>query len=148
MNSLLNDYETANFAELLALLLEHHVAYPRALVLAAESTGNRRLVADASRLAEAVTRGEPVRAALASADKRSILPMLRWVLASGQEQGSLVMALHNLTDLYRKRARYQAEKLYIFLPVVLLIVIGASATLLYGLALFVPVVDMLYQLAS
>jgi len=148
MNSLLNDYETANFAELLALLLEHHVAYPRALLLAAESTGNPRLVAGARQLAEAVTRGEPVKAALASTDRRSILPMLRWVLASGQEQGSLVTALHNLTDLYRKRARYQAEKLYVLLPVVLLIAIGASATLLYGLALFIPVIDMLYQLAS
>ena len=148
MNSLLNDYETANFAELLALLLEHHVAYPRALVLAAESTGNPRLLAGARQLAEAVTRGEPVKTALASADRRSILPMLRWVLASGQEQGSLVTALHNLTELYRKRARYQAEKLYVLLPVVLLIAIGASATLLYGLALFIPVIDMLYQLAS
>jgi len=148
MNSLLNDYETANFAELLALLLEHQVAYPRALVLAAESTGNRRLVAAARQLSEAVTRGEPVKAALASADRRAILPMLRWVLASGQEQGSLVAALHNLTDLYRKRARYQAEKLYVLLPVVLLIAVGASATLLYALALFIPVIDMLYQLAG
>jgi len=74
--------------------------------------------------------------------------MLRWVLASGQEQGSLVAALHNLTDLYRKRARYQAEKLYVLLPVVLLIAVGASATLLYALALFIPVIDMLYQLAG
>ncbi|MGO9465360.1 MAG: type II secretion system F family protein [Isosphaeraceae bacterium] len=148
MNSLLNDYETANFAELLALLLEHHVAYPRALVLAAESTGNRRLVAGARQLSEAITRGEPVKAALASADRRSILPMLRWVLASGQEQGSLVTALHNLTELYRKRARYQAEKLYVLLPVLLLIAVGASATLLYALALFLPVINMLYQLAS
>jgi general secretion pathway protein F len=74
--------------------------------------------------------------------------MLRWVLATGQEQGSLVEALQNLTDLYRKRAKFQAEKLYVFLPTVLLIVIGASATMLYGLAIFLPVVNLLKQLTA
>ena len=59
MKSILANYETANFSELLALLLEHHVAYPSALVLAAESTGNPRLTRGARQLAEAVTRGEP-----------------------------------------------------------------------------------------
>jgi len=148
MKSLLNDYETANFAELLALLLEHNVAYPRALVLAAESTGNPRLVAGARQLAEAVTRGEPMKTAMSSVDRRGVLPMLRWVLASSPEQGSLVTGLRNLTELYRKRAMYQAEKLYLILPVVLLIAIGASATLLYALALFLPVIDMLFQLTT
>lgn len=148
MRSLLNDYEAANFAELLALLLEHNVAYPRALVLAAESTGNPRLVRGARQLADAITRGESVKEALASVDRRGVLPMLRWVLASGHQQGSLVTGLHNLTELYRKRAIYQAEKLYVILPIVLLITIGASATLLYALALFVPVIDMLFQLTT
>ena len=41
MRSILANYETANFSELLGLLLEHQVPYPAALVLAAESTGNR-----------------------------------------------------------------------------------------------------------
>ncbi len=123
MRSLLNDYEAANFAELLALLLEHNVAYPKALVLAAESTGNPRLLGGARQLADAITRGEPAKTALASVDRGGILPMLRWVLASGHEQGSLVTGLHNLTELYRKRATYQAEKLYVILPVVLLITV-------------------------
>ena len=38
------------------------------------------------------------------------MPMLRWVLATGQEQGSLVAALHNLADVYRKRAQYQTRQ--------------------------------------
>jgi general secretion pathway protein F len=146
MGSLLADYETANFAELLALLLEHHVTYPDALMLAAESTGDARLVAGMRQLAAALTRGESAKLALASVDRRALLPMLRWVLASGQEQGSLVAGLHNLTDVYRKRARYKAEQLYVFLPLVLLITIGAGAVLLYGLALFLPVIDLLQQL--
>jgi general secretion pathway protein F len=144
----MSDYETANFCELLALLLDHQVAYPRAMVLAAESTGDTRLIAGIRGLADAVTRGEPVKAALAGIDRRAILPMVRWVLASGQDQGSLVAGLQHLTELYRKRASYQAEKLYLLLPVVILVAIGASATLLYGLTLFIPVIEMLHQLAN
>jgi len=147
MKSILASYETANFSELLALLLEHQVTYPSALVLAAESTGNPRLILGARQLAEAVTRGDRPASALGTVDKRTFLPMLRWVLATGQQQGSLVAALHNLADLYRKRAKFQAEKLSLFLPTILMLAIGASATLLYGLALFLPLINILRELS-
>ncbi len=146
MKSILANYETANFSELLALLLDHQVTLPSALVLAAESTGNARLTGGARQLAEAINRGEPVAPVLATLDPRTFLPMLRWVLATSQAQGSLAGALHHLAGLYRKRAKYQAEKLAIFLPTILLIAIGASATLFYALALFLPLVNLLKQL--
>jgi type II secretory pathway component PulF len=147
MRSILANYETANFAELLGLLLEHRVPYPTAIVLAAQSTGDARLTRGAGQLAEAVARGESTAAALAKIDRGTFLPMMRWVLATGQEQGSLVAALHNLADVYRKRATYQADKLSVFLPTVLMIAIGASATLFYGLALFIPLTNLLRELA-
>ena len=103
MRSILANYETANFSELLGLLLEHRVPYPSALVLAAESTGDARLTRGARQLAEAIARGESAAAALGQIDRGTFLPMMRWVLATGQEQGSLVAALHNLADVYRKR---------------------------------------------
>jgi type II secretory pathway component PulF len=148
MRSILANYETANFAELLGLLLEHRVPYPTAIVLAAQSTGDARLTRGAGQLAEAVARGESTAAALAKIDRGTFLPMMRWVLATGQEQGSLVAALHNLADVYRKRATYQADKLSVFLPTVLMIAIGASATLFYGLALFIPLTNLLRELSA
>ena len=147
MRSILANYETANFAELLGLLLEHRVPYPSALVLAAESTGDARLTRAARQLADAIARGESPASALGKIDRGTFLPMMRWVLATGQEQGSLVAALQNLAGVYRKRASYQAEKLAVFLPTILMIGIGASATLLYGLALFIPLTNMLRELA-
>jgi general secretion pathway protein F len=147
MKSILANYESAGFSELLALLLEHHVTYPSALVLAAESTGNARLLRGARQLSEAVTRGEGAASALLTIDRRTFQPMLRWVLATGQQQGSLVAALQNLADLYRKRARFQADKLALFLPTILMLLIGASATALYGLAVFLPLITMLRELS-
>jgi general secretion pathway protein F len=147
MKSILSSYESANFSELLALLLEHDVVYPDALVLAAEATANPNLIRGAHQLAEAITRGEPAERALRMVDQKTFLPMLRWVLATGQQQGSLVAALHNLSELYRKRGKYQAAKLSVFLPTILMLAIGASATLLYGLALFLPVINVLRELS-
>jgi general secretion pathway protein F len=146
MRSILANYETANFAELLGLLLEHRVPYPSAIVLAAQSTGNPRMTRGARQVAAAVARGESAATALGTIDRGTFLPMMRWVLATGQEQGSLVTALHNLADVYRKRAQYQSDKLAVFLPTILMIGIGASATIFYGLALFIPLANMLREL--
>ena len=88
MRSILASYESANFAELLALLLEHQVPIPEALVLAASSTGNPRMIRGARGLAEAISRGETAPGAFEAVDRRAFLPMLRWVLATGQAQGS------------------------------------------------------------
>ena len=148
MRSILANYETANFSELLGLLLKHQVPYGSALVLAAQSTGNPRLTQGARQMAAAIERGESATTALGSIDRRTFLPMLRWVLATGEQQGSLVKALENLTDVYRKRAHYQAEKLAVFLPTILMIVIGASATLFYCLMLFLPLSNLLRQLTG
>ena len=75
-------------------------------------------------------------------------PMLRWVLASGQVQGSLVESLRELATLYRRRAEYESEKLKIFLPAMLMVGIGASAVLFYSMSLFAPFVHLLYQLSD
>jgi type II secretory pathway component PulF len=146
MKSLLANYETANFAELLGLLLDHHVPYPSALVLAAESTGDARMARGARQLADGLTRGEPAAIALKKVDRKTFLPMTRWVLATGAEQGSLVAALHNLAEVYRKRAQYQSDRLAVFLPTVLMIGIGATATFLYALAVFIPLTNLLREI--
>jgi type II secretory pathway component PulF len=148
MRSILRNYEGANFCELLALLLENEVTYPLALKLASESTGNPRLVRGARSLAEAISRGQTVPQALETVDRKAFLPMLRWVLATGQEQGSLSTALRNLAAHYRRRGKNLAEKLSVFLPTVIMVVIGAGATLFYALALFIPIINLLGQLAS
>ncbi len=143
MGSLLADYEAASFAELLALLLEHRVPYPSAIVLAADATGAPRLAFGARRTAEAIARGEPAASAVEAAGAGAFPPMLRWTLSTGHAQGSLDAALRHMAGFYRKRARYRAEQLAVFLPVVLTLAIGAGAAAFYGLALFLPLIEML-----
>ena len=52
-----------------------------------------------------------------------------------------------IAGIYRKRALFQAEKIRLFLPNIFLFAIGMSATLLYGLTLFVPFTSLLEGLA-
>src|SRR5271166_909208 len=147
MQSMLADYEAAGYADLLALLLEHQVAYPQAVELAAEATGNPAMIDGAGRLAAAVQRGEAPDQAVRELPASAFRPLLRWTLASSQEQGSLVESLRNLAPMYRKRGAFQAEKLQLFLPTVLMLAIGGSATLFYALTLFVPLTSMLRGLS-
>jgi type II secretory pathway component PulF len=148
MRSMLSDYESAGFAELMALLLEHRVPYPRAVILAAEATGNPATIRGARQLAAAVDRGEAPGKAMGTLPSRAFRPLLRWTLSAGQEQGSLGESLRNLAPMYRKRGVFQAEKLQVFLPTLLMLAIGGSATLVYGLTLFLPLTTLLRGLAA
>jgi general secretion pathway protein F len=136
VGSMLQGFEAAGFSELLAVLVEHGVPYPQALVLAGEGSGNAVLAAATKGLAEGIRQGRPASELLRG--RGSFPPLLRWLLATAPAQVQLASGLRQLSARYRSRARHQAEKIQVLLPGVLLIGLGASATLLYALALFVP----------
>jgi type II secretory pathway component PulF len=145
MRSLLAATEAANFADLLALLIEHQVPFPDGVVLAAEASGDRALVATARDLAEASRRGEPL--AQGMRGPSALPPLLRWLIATGQQQGMLVAALRHAAQVYRRRAIDQAELIRVLLPAMLMILIGGLATLAFALTLFLPMTSLLRDLA-
>jgi general secretion pathway protein F len=144
MGGVLRNYEAASFADLLGLLIENGVPYPEALALASEATGNRAIIRLGRALAETVAAGNAPAGVLR--DQRVLPPLLGWLLAAGREQAALAESLHGLAAMYRKRAEYQAEKIRVFLPIVLLVAIGLTATLFFALSLFVPLTSMLRDL--
>jgi type II secretory pathway component PulF len=146
MGSMLSQFEAANFAELLAMLIEHGVPLPEAAELAAEASGDASLARCGRELAASSARGDPPREALAAPP--ALPPLLRWLLTTGQRQAELASALRQVAATYRKRAAHQAEKIRVLLPTVLLLAIGASAALAYALTLFVPFASALRGLAT
>lgn len=140
MRSMVVQFEYANFAQLLAILVEHQVPYPEAIALAAEASGDPGLSKAGRAVAAAVERGDP---RSAEQDARAIPALLRWLLITGREQGRLADALRQVATIYRKRAAEQADKIRLLLPTILLIAIGVTATLAYALALFLPFVALL-----
>lgn len=146
MGAMLKGFEAASFADLLALLIEHNVPYPEALALAGEASGDRAMARSSRELAAAVERGLAPAEALKA--KSAFPPLLRWLLASGPRQGDFVTALKQMGARYRNGARHQADKIRVFLPTILLVGIGASATMLYALTLFLPLTTLWKGLAG
>ncbi len=136
MGPMVRGYEAASYADLLALLVEHGVPYPEALKLAGEASGDRSLARSSRDLAEAVERGVPPAEALRG--RSAFPPILRWLLATVHGQAGLVTSLRQMAERYRGQARYQAEKIRVLLPTVLLIGIGGTVTAAYVLTLFLP----------
>jgi len=145
MRSLLTATEAANFADLLALLIEHNVPFPEGVVLAAEASGDRALVQTARVLGEAACRGESLKESVRGPG--ALPPLLRWLIATGHEQGMLVSALRHAAEVYRRRALDQAELIRVFLPTLMMFVIGGGTTLLLALTLFLPMANLLRSLA-
>ncbi|AGA30461.1 type II secretion system F family protein [Singulisphaera acidiphila] len=144
MRAMIANAEAANFAQLLSILITHGVPYHQAVRLASEASGDSKLVVAGHEVAVAVERGD-LHAVTGGA--RGIPPLLRWILISGQGQGRLADSLAQIATIYRKRALYQAEKLKVFLPTMMLLGIGLSATLLYALTFFIPMSELLRGLA-
>jgi general secretion pathway protein F len=137
---MLRGFEAASYADTLALLMEHGVPYPEALVLAGEASGDPGLAASSREVAGVIKRGLPPAEALRGA--KAFPPLLRWLLAGGAREGDLIAALRRMAERYRNKARYQSETLRVLLPTALLFGIGATATLLYALALFGPLTTL------
>ena len=132
----------AQFTELLALQIEHDTPLPRAFVLAADSIDDVRWQREAQQVSDRLTEGVPLKEALDSA--RSLPPLIRWMLAAGEKQGSFAQTLRTLSDTYRRRSLRRAAIVKIWLPVLITICFTATIGLAYGLA-FVISLRELYQ---
>ncbi len=136
----------ANFSEATAALLQNGMPLAEAMRIAADSW-NAAPLADATRtLAARLAQGQT------NIDDSQLAcafpPFLRWSLLHSEATIGRVRALQTAAELYRREAEHRQERLRVVAPLVLAVVIGGGATLLYGLALFVPVVEMLRALAS
>lgn len=146
LSGALHRFELANFAELAALLLEHEVPRPTVWRLAAETTGDPRLAADADRLATAAEKGENLDGPALSGT--SLPPFMRWMLAAGDRQGALAPSLRQIGAVYRRQATARLAWLKVTVPVGLTLIVGGGAVLLYALALWMPLTETLYKLGS
>ena len=134
--SILDSWIAGQFADWLALLVEHEVPWPAAVRLAADATGEPRLIASASAMASASERGEPASEAVRGA--RGLPPLLSWLMSRGGGEASLAASLRHAAATYRERAARKANTLRATLPAALLLGLGAATALLYALTLFAP----------
>jgi len=75
-------------------------------------------------------------------------PLLRWAIWHADDSVGRSRALRMAADLYRNSAERRTSRLRVLAPVVTCVVIGGGVTLLYALALFIPVAQMIQGLAG
>jgi general secretion pathway protein F len=131
-------FQFANFADLLALLVEHQVPLHEGLRLSADATGGGRLQRSARQLAEAIERGSIVPGA--RFERKGFPPFLHWVLTSGQNGGGLARMLRHAGQIYRRRAGHLSIWFKLVFPIVTGLVIGGGVTVVYAATLFGPLV--------
>lgn len=146
MRGMLANSRAASFADLLALLVEHEVPLPDAVELAAEASGDTAMIHGAKEVAAGIRRGDPVERL--TREVRGLPPMLRWLIATGHRQGTLVPALKHASASYRRRATNQADIVRAMLPTFLLLLIGATATIFFTVTIVFPFTRLLGQLSA
>ncbi len=141
----LRSFRVATFTDVLSLLVENRVPLPQAMWLAAEAVGDPRLTRFAGAWADGVTRGQPPDSA--QAQSAGLFPLLSWIMVSGHRQLALAPALRRTAEMYYRRGTSQAEAARVFLPVLLTLAVGATATLAVALLLLGPWYWFLFELA-
>ena len=140
------DGRMATFAEVLGLLEEHDVPLHEAIVLAADSSGDRplsdaaRSVAQRLKNGETLTRREDI--------PNAFPPLLGWSVLCGMERPRLQRSLAASAEMYRQRALAAARWAALYMPLVLIVVVGGSAVLAQALVSFLPLISLLFQLGT
>lgn len=139
---ILRNAETGAFCELLSLLVGHDVPLPEALRLAGEAVGAEPLRSASRQAAARLEEGRPLAESLAAS--RALSPLLSWLMAGNPRD--LGGSLQRAAQLYQRRAQVCSDWLRLFAPIAVLVIVGGGGVLLYGLAIFGPVMEMLDRL--
>ncbi len=138
--------QLANFSDLLGLLTEQEVPLHTGILLAADSTGDRRMIQSSEEISLKLQSGDSLTEAMETA--HAYPSYLRWLMQTGEQQRTLAESLTRAAGIYRSRALERLETLSLALPLIAVAVIGGGATLIYAFALFAPMIESLRNLAA
>ena len=130
----------AQLMELLWLQISHGLPLEKALRRAGDATDDRRLRAAVSQIGNDLHQGGSLAEALPRA--KSLPPLMRWMLATSEQQGTLVETLHLLSVSYRRRALQRAALFKFWLPVLTTIFISGAIVMTYCLLFFIPLREL------
>lgn len=83
-----------------------------------------------------------------TAVRHPLSPLLRWTMGESDQGPQQALLLHAAADAYRSQCVNQAERRDRRVTIIPCVLIGGGAALLYGLALFLPLVELLIALAT
>ncbi len=146
MSKVVTELKSMRFAETLASYLDAGASFPQALRTAAdiwESDWRQRQTVE---LAATLEQGQAARDDGPFAAQ--LPPLLRWAIWHADDRVGRSRSLRIAAGIYRDSAQRRARRLRALAPIFTCVVLGGGVVLLYALALFVPVAQMLHGLAG
>lgn len=146
IGSMIRSARLAAFVDLLAVLVKYSVPLPEAFQLAGDACSDP-LITDQTRdvrtrLEHGITLGE----ALTGGD---LLPeWVAWMSAAGERRGTLAATLKEIAAVYRRHVEARAAVVRSLLPSVLIIVMAAILTLIFIVALVLPLISLIEGLSK
>lgn len=135
----------STFTHFASQLMQYEVPETRALTLAAQASGDTELMNDVNRWADAAEQGKLPADALSAG--RSLPPFLVGMMRIGARQNSLPSTLTHLSDMYHRKAILSSDRFQTIFPIVIVVGIAGTAVLLYALALFYPIIELMTNLS-
>jgi general secretion pathway protein F len=136
----------ASLAEIFGLLIEHEVPLPGAVRLASTCTGERRLARATDELAGRLEAGEPPTPE--QLQSVGLPPVLALLIANGARQQTLVAMVRGAAENDRRRVERDITWLRDWLPVWLIITLGAAIGVVYCLTFLIPFSQMIQALGE
>ncbi len=135
----------AEWTRLLAILIERHVALPKALRLAADGVSDRNVAQVSEQLARDVDEGRELSQLLAKSYR---LPaMLSRLVQWGQRSDALAESLRTASEMYESRVHLRATILRSVLPPVVFVVVGVFLSIVIS-GLFLPLMNLINGLTG
>lgn len=140
------DMNYSTFAEMAGVLLSYHIPLSDSLVLAAECTGNSKMVNQFRAVAEKLEQGEGIEGSIQSAAE---LPgYIQSMLMNPAHQNRLPDIMSEIARVYQTRVLNRIEWIQNIVPVGLVVLVAGGITVCYALLVFLPFVEILKMLGS
>jgi|GEM_PF-2106120 len=144
--TLIRDMNYSTFAEMAGMLLSYHVPLHESLTLAAESTGNTKLITDSKALSNQLEKGTSLEEGIQSC--KQFPAFMKTMMMEKTHQNHLSSIMSEIARVYRTRVLNRIDWIKRIIPVALLIVVAGGVTACYTTIVFLPFVEILKMLGS
>ncbi|MFK7777767.1 MAG: type II secretion system F family protein [Gimesia sp.] len=144
--TLFREMNYSTFSEMVGMLLSYEVTLHESLILAAESTGNTKLIVDSKFLSSKLKEGMSLEEGVKFC--KQFPTFMKTMMTEKTHQNYLSNIMSEIARVYRIRVLNWIDWIKKIIPVVLLIVVSGGITACYAIIIFLPFVEILKMLGS
>jgi type II secretory pathway component PulF len=153
VGTLIHSARLAAFTELLAILVDHALPLPEALLLAGQASSDPLLADESLQMQHDLSEGLPLAEVMRGRrdqhwGSRGFPELIAWMTGLGEQRGALGQSLHQVAEVYRRQADLRAAVLRSVLPPLVIVATGGVIVTLFVFSIMLPMVKLLEGLTK